>query len=635
MINYWILRLNNALLFTTFFLLSTVALAQYEDYEGYYKFPIRPGEINYLSGSMGELRSTHFHGGIDIKTSGVSGLPVYAAADGFISRMKVSRGGYGNALYIKHKNGTTSVYAHLQKFKDPIQRYLIRHQYINKSFTVDLFPGKEDFPVKKGDIIAYSGNSGSSSGPHLHFEIRDQNQHVLDPSRMGFKELKDDKSPLLLKVAFICKDPLARINGQYGRYEYSAVSSPEGHYTLKESINLKGSIGVEIYAYDIANGTRNKYGIPDLEASLDEEVFFAQNIRNISYSKMRNILVHTNYQNTSRGGRKFNKLYKDDGNSLRFYSKLKNDGLLNIQDGNPANLQVVMKDPHGNTSQFKIKINSNPDQSVDEKVKRNIEVIDNTLKVFVADQGKSHLLEVFANNHSYQVPPDYNTKKGSVYLWDLCFGLPDSIDFCTEVKSLNYLQSFFPGQPSKFYHPTASISFAKNTLFDTLHLRYQHLYDSVFEKELFYFQNAEDPLKGSASIKVKPTKDYNRKYARVYSMYSNGKTNYIGGKWEGDEISFRTRNLVRYTIDYDSVTPTSKPLKLSSNKISFTIDDNKSGIKSYKATLNGKWLLLKYDYKRKRLETDPLDPNIPFSGELLLEVKDNTDNKSNFKTKIE
>lgn len=633
--NYWILRLNNTFLFFIFLFLSNIAIAQYEDYQGYYKFPIRPGEINYLSGSMGELRSTHFHGGIDIKTSGVTGLPVYAAADGYISRMKVTTGGYGNALYIKHTNGTTSVYAHLQKFKDPIQHYLIKHQYINESFTVDLFPGKEDFPVKKGDIIAYSGNSGSSSGPHLHFEIRDKNQQVLDPSRMGFKELKDDISPVLIKVAFICKSPYARVNGKYGRYEFDAVSSPGGFYTLKEDINLKGTIGVEIYAYDVANGTRNKYGIPDLEASLNEEVFFAQNIRNISYNRMRNILVHTNYQNTSRGGRKFNKLYKDDGNSLQFYSKLKNNGLLVIEENKPSSIRVNMKDPHGNASEFRLNINKKPVVLADESGKNAIEVIDNTLKVFVADQGNSHLLEVFANNHSYVVPPDYHTKKGSVYLWDLCFGLPDSIDFCTEVKPLNYLQSFFPGQPSRFYHPTTSISFAKNTLFDTLHLRYEYRYDSAFEKEVFHFQNAEDPLQGSASIQVKPTKAYDSRYARVYSMYSDGKTNFIGGKWEGNQISFRTRDLVRYTIDYDSVSPTSKPIQLSSEKISFTIDDDKSGIESYKATLNGKWLLLKYDYKRKRLETDPLDPNIPFSGELLLEVKDNTDNKSNFKTKIE
>lgn len=633
--NYWILKLNNTLLFIAVLLISNSAIAQYEDFNGYYQFPIRPGEVNYLSGSMGELRSTHFHGGLDIKTSGVTGLPVYAAADGFISRIKITSGGYGNALYIKHTNGTTSVYAHLEKFKDPIQKYLIKHQYLNKSFTVDLFPGREDFAVKKGDIIAYSGNSGSSSGPHLHFEIRDKNQHVLDPSRMGFKELKDDISPALIKIAFISKSPDARINGQFGRYEFNAITTADGNYGLKESISLTGTIGIEIYAYDKANGTNNKYGIPDLTASLDNEVFFTQNIRNISYNKMRNILVHTNYQNSARGGRRFNKLYKDDGNSLNFYNQLKSNGLINIQEEKSTTLEIKMGDPYANTSTFKLKINNNSTENNKAKNKRDLEVIDNTLKVFIADQGDSHLLEVFANNHSYQIPPNYLTGAGSVYLWDLCFGLPDSIDFCTEVKQLNYLQSFFPGQQSSFYHPSATIDFTKNTLFDTLHLKYEYSYDTNYMKEVFHFKNAEDPLKGNASIIIKPAMEYEKRYARVYSMYGNGRTNFIGGKWKGDEISFRTRDLVRYTIDYDSIKPTSAPLKISRNKISFTIDDDKSGIQSYNAYLNGKWLLLKYDYKRKRLETDPLDPNIPFTGELLLEVKDNTDNKSNFKTKIE
>jgi len=504
---------------------------------------------------------------------------------------------------------------------------------------VDLFPTGEDFPVKKGDIIAYSGNSGSSSGPHLHFEIRDKNQHVLDPSRMDFKELKDNIPPVLIKVAFISKSPNGRINGQFGRFEFDAIAKADGTFSLKKSISLSGPVGIEIYAYDKANGTRNSYGIPDLEGRIDDELFFTQNIRNISYAKMRNILVHTNYQNSARGGRRFNKLYKDDGNSLNFYPKLKDNGIINFEVDEPKQLEIIMKDPYGNISKFALKVNSTikkyPNGLVGEKNPRDLQVIDNTLKVFVSDQGNTHLLEVFANNHSYQIPPEYVTNKGSIYLWDLCYGLPDSIDFCSEVKQLDFLQSFFPGQQASFYHPTASINFSKNTLFDTLHLKYHYRYDSSFEKEVFHFKNAEDPLKASVNIAFKPAGDYDKNYARIYSMYKSGKTSYIGGKWSGEEIKFRTRDLVRYTIDYDTIVPTTKPLKISQNKISLTINDDKSGIRSYKATLNGKWLLLKYDYKRKKLETDPLDPNIPFTGELLVEVKDNTGNKSNFETKID
>ena len=613
--------------------------AQYKELQNYYHFPIRPGLQNFLSGSMGELRSTRFHGGIDIKPSGVSGLPVYAAADGYVSRIKIATGGYGHALYIKHTNGTTSVYAHLKELKEPLQQYLIKRQYNKKSFAVDLFPGKSEFPIKKGEVIALSGNTGSSSGPHLHFEIRDKNQFVLDPLKVGFSEIKDNLSPLLVRMAFVTLSPTARVNGQFGRFEFDAVSKGQNKFGLSEQVSLSGEIGVEIYAYDKANGTNNKYGIPDLVAALDDEVFFEQRIRYIPYGKMRNILVHTNYQNSVRGGRRFNKLYKSDGNTLGFYDNLIQNGILQINADKQSTIRMSMKDSFGNQSTFEFVANQAPSSNATASAKkkqssRQLEVIGNTLKIFVPDRGNSHLLEVFANNHSYQMPPDYVTGDGSHYLWDLCYGLPDSVDFCTEVKAIDYSQSFFPQHSASYYHPTTSVSFTKNTLFDTLHLRYRYRYDSVAAREFFTFQNVEDPLRNNARINLKPVCDYDQQYARVYTYYGKGKTGYVGGQWENDQISFSTRNLVNYTIDYDSVGPTIKPGKLSGKRISLIIDDDKSGIQTFKGKLNGKWLLLKYDYKRKLLETDRLDPNIPFSGELILEVKDKTGNTSTYKTKI-
>ena len=637
--NYWISKLNRTYILLLFSLISTAGNAQYQDLQGYYQFPIRPGLQNYLSGSMGELRSTHFHGGIDIKTSGVSGLPVYAAADGYVSRIKVTTGGYGHALYIKHPNGTTTVYAHLQELNEPLQRYLIRRQYNSKSFTVDLFPGKSEFPIKKGEIIALSGNTGSSSGPHLHFEIRDANQYVLDPLKVGFSEIKDDLSPVLIQVAFVTLSPNSRVNGQFGRFEFNVVNTGSNQFGLSQPIQLSGEIGMEVYAYDKANDTRNRYGIPDLTASLNEKIFFSQKIRNIPYGKMRNILVHTNYQNSVRGGRRFNKLYKSDGNTLGFYDQVARNGVLTISPDQEARFKIEMKDPFGNESVFDFTANKGlPPTAVADAngrvITRQLEVMGNTLKIFVPDRGDSHLLELFANNHSYQLPPDYVTKDGSHYLWDLCYGLPDSVDFCTEVKRIDYSQSFFPKQRASFYHPTTSVSFSESTLFDTLHLRYRYRYDSLEMRELFSFKNTEDPLRGNAKITLKPQCEYDQRYARVYTYYGNGKTAFAGGNWSDNQISFSTRDLIGYTIDYDSVSPSIKPGKIGSQQIRLTIDDDKSGIQSYSAQLNGKWLLLKYDYKRNLLQTDPLDPNIPFTGELLVEVKDNTGNTSQYKTKI-
>src|SRR5680860_317644 len=159
----------------------------------YYSAPVKIPML--LSGSFAELRSNHFHSGIDIKTQGVTGIPVSAVAEGFVSRIAVSPTGYGNALYINHPNGTTSVYGHLSSFRDDIAKYVRDNQYSEKSFKIDLQVLPEKFLIKKDEIIAKSGNSGSSGGPHLHFEIRDtKSEEPLNPLKYDF-EIKDKTPP--------------------------------------------------------------------------------------------------------------------------------------------------------------------------------------------------------------------------------------------------------------------------------------------------------------------------------------------------------------------------------------------------------------------------------------------------------
>jgi peptidase M23B len=141
-----------------------------------------------LAGNFGELRPNHFHAGLDIKTQGKQGLNIYSIEDGVISRIKVSTTGYGKVLYISHPNGYTSVYAHLQKFAPEIEKYVKKQQYEKKSYEIELFPKDSDFSIKKGDIIALSGNTGGSAAPHLHFELRDsKNQNALNPFLFGYK----------------------------------------------------------------------------------------------------------------------------------------------------------------------------------------------------------------------------------------------------------------------------------------------------------------------------------------------------------------------------------------------------------------------------------------------------------------
>src|SRR5690606_27189119 len=177
----------------TLFTLSSLIFAQ--EFPQDFRNPL--GITNYLSGNFGELRGFHFHSGLDIKTNQREGYNIYAVQDGYVSRINISPRGYGHAIYITHPNGYTSVYAHLQQFKGEIEKYTREIQYAKQKFAIDITVPKNAIPVKKGDIIGLSGNSGSSGGPHLHFEIRDsETQEVFNPFLFGF-DIPDTKAPLL------------------------------------------------------------------------------------------------------------------------------------------------------------------------------------------------------------------------------------------------------------------------------------------------------------------------------------------------------------------------------------------------------------------------------------------------------
>ena len=152
-----------------------------------------------LSGTFAELRSNHFHSGLDIKTGGKQGLKTYAAASGYVSRIKISRYGYGKALYITHPNGYTTVYAHLQKFSSTIEAYVKKQQYKQETFEIELFPKAEDLKISAKEIIAYTGNTGGSGGPHLHFEIRDKQERPMNPMLFGF-DIKDTTKPMVYEL---------------------------------------------------------------------------------------------------------------------------------------------------------------------------------------------------------------------------------------------------------------------------------------------------------------------------------------------------------------------------------------------------------------------------------------------------
>lgn len=220
------------LLISALLLCSAPVSAQHLAPEDYI-FPLRDVAGLY-SANFGEMRPNHFHSGIDIKTDGVTGKPVLATADGYISRIAVTPGGYGRAIYITHPNGTTSVYGHLSKFRDDIEKYVHEERYRTRRNSINLYPSADRFPLKQGEQFAWSGNTGSSAGPHLHFEIRDsRTQRTLNTISSGVIRTRDDIPPRLVKLYYVEVDSVRGVPVHARPRPVELVEKTPGRYALK------------------------------------------------------------------------------------------------------------------------------------------------------------------------------------------------------------------------------------------------------------------------------------------------------------------------------------------------------------------------------------------------------------------
>lgn len=592
--------------------------------DDYYLFPINPGEQNLLAGTMGELRSSHFHAGLDIKTGGRTGLPVHAAASGYVYRIKISPGGYGNALYLNHPNGTTTVYGHLESYSPILEEYILKEQYEKQSFSVDLFPEDGAFRFEKGEIIAYSGNSGSSSGPHLHFEIRDRHQRILDPLKFNFPEIKDNMPPFLKGIAFVSLDENARVNEAFGRYNFDVIKV-DGVFKTRAPVSLEGNIGVEIYAYDLMDGVWSRNGVSETVLLLDDDTVFRELKSNLSFGNQKNILVHVNYPHYVQTGQKYNRLYVEDGNTNDIYIK-PSKGLK--VDSEPHVLTILMKDSKGNMVKFENKINERkivyrPRPEINE-----FEIYRNYLHFEAPYVSTPSQILVHFGQLGKELIPYRIEKSKAYYLWDLRNGLPDSIDYCGDIKKTDIKAMIPSGSEYSFYHEDVELLFRKNSLFDTLYLQFEKSYDTTHGFEEFKFNHRTDPLKGSVRVRLKSDGDYPFG-SQAYTL-NNGRLGYLGGSWDGEQIEFYTQDLVTFTIANDSIAPNIRPVIVNRDELYFKISDDLSGIKTYNATLDGQFVLMKYEPKKSLIWSEKKDKNIPFKGEFVLEVEDNAGNKETY-----
>ncbi len=600
--------------------------------ESYYMFPIKPGERNTLAGTMGELRSTHFHTGIDIRTEGRIGLPVYASADGYVSRVAVSNSGYGNAIYILHPNGHTTVYAHLDRINGKLASYIRTQQYESKSFEQNLMIKKGLFPVQKGDIIAYSGNSGSSGGPHLHYDIRDAYQNPLNPLNYGFEEILDHTPPLAEKIAVTTLNKNSRVSGQFGQMTYD-VRRVGNNYVIDQPITAKGEIGIQLFAYDKLDNSRFRCGINTLEMDINGELVYAYDIQSFSFSEQRNILKHMSYENLHFTGTRYHKLYIDDGNKLNFYTTDKNNGRINVNVGQELLVTIKMTDTYENESMLTFKIIGKdfPESLYTyDNLKYDIDVIENT---FVYKVPKEQTENGVVLNGTSTVP-DYFINNTGIYLHDMRKEIPKVLQVDKSFKTYNFKDKVPHEMDYKYYDKHLDIYFPTNSLFDTLYLKTDYKLDTIAKQEYFEIGSSYVPLRKSIKVTLKPQQHYAKDQFAVYYIYDNGYKSFEGGSWEADKVSFWTRSFGKYSILQDSVPPTITPLTLNSNSLRFKIGDDLSGIKSFNCYVNNEWVLMNYDSKRALIWSEKLNDNKPFEGVVKLVVRDNQGNTTEYSNQL-
>lgn len=612
------------------------APAQHAYPKGYFMFPIKPGQKNLLAGNMGELRPDHFHAGLDIKTGGKEGLPVYAAADGYVSRIKVTRRGYGNALYITHPNGLVTVYGHLKSYSPAIAAYLKARQYEQQVFETDLLLDSTLITVRRGQVVALSGNTGGSGGPHLHFEIRDGQENVLNPLNFGFAEVTDNLAPLISRIALRTLAMPARVDGEFGRLEFLPQRLPNGDYTVREPIGVFGELGLEVLANDISNGTPNRNGVSCIEVKMDGQVIFSHHLESFSFGQTQYINTHIAYENYRMSGERFQRCYLTDGNELTTYKTGAQRGRIQVLDNQAHQVQVSIWDAHQNVTRLNLTLKGEPYTPAPPAFKSLLEtarvqqhLFENTLCLWVSHPPAGmQPARFYVGRDSVSVPAAYAKNGEVVYLWDVRRALPDSLKIGGHTNLFHFRQAIPSRTNYLFEGDSLSILFSESSLFDTLYLETRR------QNSIFQIGKTSVPLRDNIDVRLKPkVREAQRSKSAVYALRGRNPV-YQGGTWIGDEISFRTKDLGTYTVLPDTVAPAVKCLAGNREKVICKVSDNLSGIGTYRALINGRWLLMQYDYKTGLLWTDRPNDLPVLQGDFTLEVNDNVGNTTTLALKL-
>lgn len=589
-----------------------------------YVFPIKT--YRALSGTFGELRPDHFHSGIDIKTGGKSGAPLYAIDDAYVYRIKVHPYGFGKAIYLRHADGRFSVYGHMSRFTKEFEDYAYDRQMTSKEYTQEIYLARDELTVERGELIGYSGNSGSSLGPHLHFEIRDPEEKIMNPLAWYKRDIADTRKPILQNLAIEPIDPTSRVRGEFKKLVLTPSGS-NGNYRIPNTLKVNGRVGIEYRAYDLLNAAGNHCGINEVKLYLDDELIYEFNLTKYDFDEKRYINLHLDYKYYREKRQRFEKAYLDFGNQFPAAIFDKNRGMIDIQDDELHRFKLVMNDLHGNTTSVTGSLRreqeevfaQNPTFYLNPKLSHEIKR--NTLRITASRAHKTYQDGLIYENQygeAKRIMPSYMKNNRMVFLLPLNrYDYPQVVrDEINKYElNLHFKEEILPNKNNLVRHEGIQLFFPYEAVFEPVHLQIKKKpgSSSMFSDE-FEVGDTDIPLFKSYLVSFKLGEEVDRTHL-VVAHKVKGKWKFLGNTLgEDNNVYASTRNFGSFSLMADSVAPSIQPLNFSNGAtisrgqrtLSLRVDDSFSGINHEEiyCTLDGNWMLFDYNFKRNTITHD-------------------------------